>query len=106
MIVNNRELTNFDVIHIDDGYGAKGHYYVVRNIDINNWTIEVLQITSTNWAYGDYTSISPSDHDVIERNSRIKNEVYEFDYDSAGRNFGPLSERATQAMNKMELNWR
>ena len=93
-----------DIVHIDDGYGAKGHYYVVLDIDTNSETIEGLQITSTTWDYDDYTSIGPSDHHVIARNSRIKNEVYEFDYDRIGRNFGRLSERAIQAVNEME--WR
>ncbi len=94
-----------DIVHIDDGYGAKGHYYVVLDIDTKIGTIEALQITSTTWDYDDYTSIGPTDHSVIARISRIKNEVYEFDYDRVGRNFGPLSERAIQAVNEMELRW-
>ena len=92
-----------DIVHINDGYGGRGHYYVVINFDLEYWTIEGLQITSTNWDFGEFTSIGPADHDIIRRDSRIKNEVYEFDYADIGRNFGPLSQRAIRGINEMQL---
>jgi hypothetical protein len=94
-----------DIVHIDDGYGGKGHYYVVLNIDRENWIIEGLQITSATWEYGEYAIIGPEDHSRIRSGSRIKNEVYEFDYANIGRNFGPLSQRAMRAINEMKLRW-
>tara|TARA_X000001036_G_C20646258_1_gene793125 strand:+ start:1236 stop:1559 length:324 start_codon:yes stop_codon:yes gene_type:complete len=91
------------IVHIDDGYGGKGHFYVVLSIDWGNWTLEGLQITSAEWDYDEYTTIGPADHGRIRPGSRIKNEVYEFDYADIGRNFGPLSQRAMCAINKMQL---
>ena len=79
---------------------------MVLNFYREFWTIEGLQITSTNWDYGEFTLIGPGDHEKIRRDSRIKNEVYEFDYADIGQNFGPLSERAIRAMKEMALRWQ
>ena len=78
---------------------------MVLNIDWENWILEGLQITSADWSYDEYTAIGPSDHSIIRSDSRIKNEVYEFDYADIGRNFGPLSQRAMRAVNEMQLRW-
>ncbi len=78
---------------------------MVLNIDWENWILEGLQITSADWEYGEYTIIGPEDHSRIRSGSRIKNEVYEFDYADIGRNFGPLSQRAMRAVNEMQLRW-
>jgi hypothetical protein len=96
-------LSPGDVVHIDDGFGGNGHYYVVISNDIHYERIEALQITSKQWEYSEYTQIESDDHEVIYQPSRIKNEVYNFDYYKIDGCFGPLSERAKQSMNEMQL---
>ena len=94
-----------DVVHVDDEFGDTGHYYVVVSNDTSNGIIEALQITSAQWEYSEYTLIDSDDHDVIYRSSRIKNEIYEIEYQKIDGCFGPLSERAKRNMNEMQLRW-
>jgi|ETNmetMinimDraft_3_1059899.scaffolds.fasta_scaffold71162_2 hypothetical protein len=98
-------LSPGDVVHVDDGFGDTGHYYVVVSNDTCYGTIAALQITSAQWEYSVYTLIDSDDHDVIYRPSRIKNEVYEIEYNKIDECFGPLSKRAKRNMNEMQLRW-
>ena len=99
------ELSNGDIVHIDDELGENGHYYVVVKNDTQFGMIEALQVTSAQWEYDEYTLIGSDDHDVIYRPSRIKNEIYEIEYHKIDGCFGPLSERAKRNMNEMQLRW-
>ena len=97
------DLESHDVVHVADEFSDNGHYYVILKVDFRRLVIEALQITSAKWNYGDYTSVDSNDHDVLDRPSRIKDQVYEINFDLITNNYGPISERALEAMNEMSL---
>ena len=101
--IENLDLESNDVVHVEDEFSDNGHYYVILEVDFRKLVIEALQITSAKWNYGDYVSVDSDDHVVIVRPSRIKDQLYEFDFDSITNNYGQISERASEAMSDMSL---